>query len=285
MEFLAWARENNDQDMTDALILIQNRYHQVRRQENLGIIQFSDALQQQAIISNSILDFLNKVEAPAPIAVLPNNGKPEAPQQKVILFLASNPLPEAKLQLEKEYVRIAATLQEKVDKYRLVAEWAVTPQKLLAALLKYRPNFVHFSGHGLSEAEAGKRGTRPSGLPAEAEEDIGGIFLEDPQGKPKFVNGQALTRLFETVSKKIELEVVLLNACHSEEQARTIAQFVPYVIGMSDAVYDNTAIEFSSGFYQTMASENDIDFAFDIARTMIQMEGLPDDKVPVIYKK
>ncbi len=61
--------------------------------------------------------------------------------------------------------------------------------------------------------------------------------------------------LFKICIKRFPIDVVLLNACHSETQAAAISMAgVKYVIGMNRAVKDTTAIEFSAGFYRGMAS-------------------------------
>lgn len=284
-ELLAWAKNNHNRELEDDLLLIMSRYTQVKRQENLGIIQFSDALQQQAVISNSVLNFLNKLETEVIIGSPPEVEKPEE-KQKVILFLASNPSHTAKLQLEKEYVQIARKLQDQTDKFRLVAEWAVTPGLLQEAILKHRPHLIHFSGHGLGDSEAGQRGTRPaSSTPKTDEEDIGGIVLQNANGRPQFVNGKALTGLFRIITHKIPVKIVILNACHSKEQARAINEYVPFVIGMDRTIDDNAAIGFSTGFYNSIASDESVEYAYELAKNRIELEGLPDGEVPLLYKK
>ncbi len=45
---------------------------------------------------------------------------------------------------------------------------------------------------------------------------------------------------------------VCLNACYSEKQAHAIAQHIDCVVGMSDAVGDESAVSFSASFYQAL---------------------------------
>jgi hypothetical protein len=100
------------------------------------------------------------------------------------------------------------------------------------------------------------------------------------------VNTTALADLFETMLtfKGIKIEVVILNACHQENQAKEIAKHVPYVIGTNDAIDDNAAIEFSTGFYRGIsAKDSEVNSAFRLARNSIMLEGLEDSKVPVMY--
>jgi hypothetical protein len=280
--FLSWAVENNDGQLQNSLIMVQAKLARLKQQENLGIIQFSDSLREQALITNSILEFLSQIKENGSEKI---GGFPESnDSRKVILFLASNPSENSKLQLEKEFSRIFNGIQEGTKDLKLVAEWAVTPGGLQQAILKHRPNILHFSGHGAAD-EKGDGSDRDI-LFEDGKQ--GGIILQDANGKPKLVNTTALADLFETMLayKGIKIEVVILNACHQENQAKEIAKYVPYVIGTNDAIDDNAAIEFSTGFYRGIsAKDSEVEFAFRLARNSIMMEGLEDSMVPVMYVK
>ncbi len=189
----------------------------------------------------------------------------------MILFVASAPYDMAKLQLEKEFVRISQSLQNGSVDYSLKAEFAIKPQELQMAVLKHQPRIVHFSGHGAD---------------ANSNNKSGGIFLQDDKGEAQLVSGEALAGMFGVLLRKIKIEVVLLNSCYSEEQAKAIVQHVPFVIGMNDSVKDGVAIEFANGFYQSMSQyRDDIAFAFDLAVSQIQLAGLAQSDVPVMFKK
>lgn len=283
--FMSWAVEKKDGQLQSNLILIQSKLARLKQQENLGIIQFSDSLREQAIITNSILDFLSQMKDSGtttgdvpPISI--------EDHRKTILFLASNPTQTAKLQLEKEYVRISIGIQESKKDLKLVSEWAIKPGDLQQAILKHRPNIIHFSGHGTAESvDKDSESDRDLGF---TNEDKSGIIVQDSSGKPVLVNTSALASLFRTMKMLdgMDIEVVILNACHQELQAKAIAQFVPFVIGTNDAIDDNAAIEFSTGFYRGFSAVGStVEFAFQLALNNIMLEGLEDSKVPVIYKE
>ena len=265
-ELINWSTVNKDFELQNNLIVLKSRYERVKQQERLGILNYTEALREQSFMASSILDIVQRLEQSPDKKILPeeevNNPR------KTILFLASTPTNEAKLQLDKEFVRISSSLQEGIIEYRLVAEWAITPNALQQAILKHKPNFIHFSGHG----EGG-------------DELSGGIVLNDSEAKAKLVSGKALENMFRIFSRKIKIEIVLLNSCYSEDQATGISKHIPYVIGMNDSIDDDSAIEFSTGFYRGLAEEEDIEFAFDSAVNMIQLEGLEDDNVPVLLNK
>ena len=90
--------------------------------------------------------------------------------------------------------------------------WAVRCQEVYQALLDFKPQIVHFSGHGSGDD---------------------GLALEDEDGNLKLVDTEAIAKLFELFSDTIEC--VVLNACYSEVQASAIAKHIPYVIGMNQA--------------------------------------------------
>jgi CHAT domain-containing protein len=264
--FRTWATDNDKQELSNSLILLKSRYNQVKRQESMGIIRLNQALPEYAFVMNSLLSFLNdemvKSTSESSEDSIPSDAK------KTILFLASMPTGEAKLQLEKEFTRIHSNLQEKSHLYELNAEWAVKPSDLQKAILKYRPNIIHFSGHGIDGNQA----------------EESGLLLEDNTGKPKFVTATALTNMFKILIRKIPIEMVVLNACFTQAQAEGISKHIPFVIGMNTRVEDDTAIEFSTGFYRGLLEEEDVEFAFDLAVNAIQLEGLSDDDVPVLLK-
>jgi hypothetical protein len=185
-------------------------------------------------------------------------------KKKTILFLAANPKNTTPVDLQKEAKEIAEGLQrsKKADKFQLEQQWAVTPREMQRAVLDYKPEIVHFSGHGAGES---------------------GLALEDDMGQIKLVNAKALAALFEAFKEYVEC--VILNACYSEVQAEAIARHIPYVIGMNQAVGDQAAREFAVGFYDTLAAGESIEFAYKLGCVSISMAGIPEELTPVLKKK
>ncbi len=188
-----------------------------------------------------------------------------------ILILAANPKRTTSLRLGEELRDIKEGLQRSLnrDNFDLRYDLAVRPRDIRRAILDYRPNIIHFSGHG-SEME--------------------GLYFEDETGCEKPVTGKALASLFELFSRQ-QIECVLLNACYSEIQANAIVQHINYVIGMNDSINDKAAIEFAVGFYDAIAAYNPkydedspIEFGFKHACNAIEVIGLPDKFIPVIKK-
>lgn len=277
---LQWAYQQEDAERQSQFQQLRMRYLDLSEQKNYHDIRLREALRGQAEIGRDLLDALPAGEEGTP----PPPAEEEPDQTPVVLFLASNPSQTARLQLEKEFVQISMSLQDSIQPFELKAEWAVQPQSLMEYILQHRPRVLHFSGHGQGrEGEAGNgRGIDTDGMAAGQES---GIFLQDASGRPRLVSGQALGSLFQTITRQVPVQLVLLNACYSAEQARHIGEHVPFVIGMSKAVPDETAITFAKGFYVGLAysrTRTDIDFAFQAGLTQIELMGLSGMEQPVL---
>lgn len=187
-------------------------------------------------------------------------------KKKTILFLAANPRNSTQLRLDQEVNEIGDGLQrsQKRDKFQLEKMSAITPRDLQRAMLDYKPQIVHFSGHGVGEA---------------------GLVLEDITGQAQFVSGDALAKLFRFFAEKCKIECVVLNACYSEVQATAIARHVPFVIGMNEAIGDSAAREFAVGFYDALGAGESIEFAYENGCISISLHGIAEDLTPVIKKQ
>lgn len=100
----------------------------------------------------------------------------------------------------------------------------------------------------------------------------------DDGGRVKSVNKEALVQLFKTLRDNIR--VVMLNACHSSIQAEAIASVIDCTIGMNKAVGDSAAIVFAASFYRAVGFGRSVQEAFDIGRTALLLEGIPEENTP-----
>lgn len=181
-----------------------------------------------------------------------------------VLFLAADPSDIARLRLGQELRDIRENLQrsKQRDTFRLESRESVRPRDITQAIFDVEPQIVHFSGHGTNTGE---------------------LCFEDILGKTKTIEPNALSSLFELVAEKITC--VILNACYSEAQAEAIARHIPFVVGMKQAIGDNAAIAFSVGFYKALGAGRSFKDAYKFACVEIQLEGIPQHLVPVLYIK
>jgi CHAT domain-containing protein len=147
-------------------------------------------------------------------------------------MLAANPKNTPSLRLQEEEREIKERLRlSGYGKVPINSAVAVRPRDIQQALLDFRPQVVHFSGHGTNQD---------------------GLVLENNLGEEKLIDSNALALLFELFSNHVEC--IVLNACYSTVQAESIARHINYVVGMNTAIGDIAAVEFSVGFYAALGA-------------------------------
>ena len=185
---------------------------------------------------------------------------------KTILILAAIP---HGLRSDKEIRSIEECIRRAVkrDSYKIISKTAVQPQDLRRAIAEEKPQIVHFCGHGLED---------------------GSLLLEDDGGQDSPISPQGLAALFEL--HKDYVDCVLLNACHSVKSAEAISKYINYVIGMNQKIQDNSAIQFSIGFYdglgyETIENQDRFQRAFEEGLVALKMENLSSAETPVMKIK
>ena len=179
-----------------------------------------------------------------------------------ILFLASSPEEEAPLRLDEEMRAIEQKINasEHRDAVELVSRWATRPDDLLQHLNTHKPTVVHFSGHGSY---------------------VGELVLMDDARHAKPVSPAALRALFAVLKDNIQL--VVLNACYSQVQAKSISEVIDCVIGMNDSIGDDAAIRFSASFYRAIGFGRSVKEAFEQSKVSLMLEGIPEEKTPELF--
>jgi predicted NACHT family NTPase len=243
--------------------------------KNFGTIQACFEIQRVAQelpeltwLKKTLLDAQNIMrrktwKLPRPEEVLQIVSSKQPHTMKTILVLASSPVDEARLRLDKEVREIDEGLRrsQKRDQFRLEQRWAVRADDLRRALLDTQPQIVHFCGHGAGDE---------------------GLVIEDENGKSKLVSTEALASLFELCAEHVEC--VLLNACYSEIQADAIVQHISYVIGMEKEIGDTAAVKFAVGFYDALGAGKSIEASYKFGRNAIQLESIPEHLTPKLKK-
>ncbi|UFZ06245.1 CHAT domain-containing protein [Bradyrhizobium ontarionense] len=181
-----------------------------------------------------------------------------------ILLLASNPSHTARLRLDVEAREISEGLKrsKRREEFELIQVFAPRIDDLRRSLLDHSPQIVHFCGHGAG---------------------AGGILLENNEGNAFSISTDALAGLFELCADHVN--VAILNACYSEEQAEALSKHIRYVVGMRQSVSDPAAIRFAVAFYDALGSGREIESSFKFGCNAIAMYGLSEDKTPILKKK
>ncbi len=239
------------ESLTSDAVLLQARFNGGKKQYNMGLIDFSEWSRMQANVNYAALEMLNSVKgggvsstATQPLAA------PPPPKWLQILMLTANPAGTTKLNLDKEYARIAEKLQNNRDAFHLTVKKAVNRTEFKEFTETLKPAILHFSGHS-------EKGGNSGGL----------IVQNDDKNDYEMISPSTLHELFDYFKGEFAMQAVVLNACFSEEQAAAIAQHVPYVIGTTTEINDEHAISFSTGFYFKLAnSESNFEQAFKSGR-------------------
>jgi hypothetical protein len=185
-------------------------------------------------------------------------GRPATAPVRV-LILTANPTDTDRLALDEEMREITTKIRaaQYRDSLELISWWATRPDDLLQAFNQYRPQIVHFSGHGSKHDE---------------------IILVDQDGRSKPVSKRALKSLFTTLGATVRL--VLLNACYSQSQAEAIVEVCDCAVGMKFGIGDRAARTFSAAFYRALGFGRSVQEAFDQGKTALLLEGIPEETTP-----
>ncbi|MFC3990751.1 CHAT domain-containing protein [Actinoplanes siamensis] len=181
------------------------------------------------------------------------------PARGTILLLSANADDQRQLALDQERRAIDQEVAHSRAAGRLDVRTAdaLRLDDLQRVLLRHRPVLAHFSGHGHPRD---------------------GIQVVGRDGWPRSVPPRALRDLFAILGEG--LRCVVLNACHTDEQAEAIAAHVPCVVGMRRQVFDDTAILFATGFYRGLADGRSFRTSFELARNGLDLHDAPDPDVP-----
>ncbi len=186
-----------------------------------------------------------------------------------ILMLTANPASTINLKIKEEHSAILKELEGRKN-ITVTLRPSVNKSEFMKFPEEIRPDILHFSGHGYGGDEIG----------------TGIIVQNDDKNKPDLITLGSLDSLFQYYKRyEIVFKSVILNACYTDEQAEIIAQYVPFVIGVTVAVIDEHSIAFSKGFYSELSSSTKFDFikAFDKGKTRACLEGAKEEHF-VLFK-
>lgn len=179
-----------------------------------------------------------------------------------ILFLAAGADEKSRKRLEQEAREIGARLWagKERDSFELITEWAVRAGDLQKHLLRHQPHILHLGGLA---------------------NKAGDILLADNSENPRPVNGRALAELFRLL--KDNIKVVVFSVAHSDALARDLTETIDYAISMSGRIDSQTAVTFSTHFYQGLSYGRNVVECFELAKNQLMLEGNPEYEKPVLH--
>jgi hypothetical protein len=181
-----------------------------------------------------------------------------------ILILSANPWCTGRILVAEEAREIFERLQEGRyrDRFELHNHNAVRPIDLQRLLLTYEPHIVHFSGHS-------SRSHR--------------LLLNGTCGRAQALDPQRLTDVIAVYNNHVRL--VLLNACFTKAQARSIAGVVDYSIGTAKPIGDRVSVVFAGAFYRALGFGKSVKDAFRSARAELALTRMPRSRGIELFVK
>lgn len=180
-----------------------------------------------------------------------------------ILYVAASPKNVRPLQVDYEYSKIEAALQQgtKRDRFQLLRPLlAATLENFLLDRYKHTPSFIHFSGHGTND----------------------GLIFSTNNNEYKLISEEVLDEVFTGINKYGKC--VILNACYAAGQAKMISSKGVYVMGMNAPITDAAAVFLSEKFYRALSEGQEIEEAFAHTRTLLRSELATQAYVPELWK-
>jgi hypothetical protein len=206
--------------------------------------------------------------------------------RNVILFLAANPSRTTRLALDEQCAAIERELRMTAGHHDLDlhSRWAVTIDEMMHHLNVMQPAVVHFSG------QAGSAPTVVRDAPSQRADgrrdaaiESAGIVLHDNDGEPKHVTASALTRMIGSAAPSTRL--VVLNACYSQEVARSLCSVVDCAIGMHGSLADPAARAFAVALYRALGYCRSVDNALAQAAATLEAHGFAAHCAPVCHTR
>ncbi len=175
-----------------------------------------------------------------------------------ILFVSANARALPQLQLDAEFRDVEEMLKRSAygGTVRLIPVLAARSTDLLKRWLEHDPEVIHFSGHGIAAQ---------------------GLVFQRADGNQDVLHPQVFLDLIRALQGSVR--VVVLNACHSDDLGRSVAEVVGCAIGMDGAIADAQAIVFSAYLYLALGHGRSVRDAFEIGLAALKLGAAADDRV------
>lgn len=181
-----------------------------------------------------------------------------------ILFLAANPIDQISLQLYREFESIddAIYSAKYKNKFELIPRFSVNADRILSYLIRFKPNIIHFSGHGTVS---------------------GHLIFENKIGKTFIADKKAIQTIFRVL--KQDIKCIVLNSCFSQRQANLLIPYVDCIIGMSNEINDYAAYIFAKNFYTSLSGGFDLYDSYTLAKNQVLLEPIQYENISLDMKK
>jgi hypothetical protein len=245
------------EDLQMMLTLLQPEWRRVEKENRYGLL----TLETYGAGTNKVHYKLLNIGRDAMQLVHPGEILDDTKTVK-ILFLAANPKNKGNLRLNTEANKIDMRLRLSYhrDRFVFVARHALKIIDIQRIIAEERPDFLHFSGHGIEE----------------------GVYVEDENGMAVLIGNAALVSVLGNLHRMHPIQAVVLNSCLSMAQAQAMKGTIPHVVGMTHEVQDAGAVAFAEGFYTAIFAGAKVAEAKEMGCNEMKLQGLDGWELPVL---
>lgn len=195
-------------------------------------------------------------------AIVPEQSHKEVVKRIDVLILSASPnFGDPRIRVDKEYRSIVKHIRGTTgrDSFNLTLMPAVERGDLMDEINRVRPTILQLSTHGNEYS----------------------LLLDGEDEDEAELSAEQLEQIISTATPF--LKVVILNACHSHIQAKSLLAHVDIAIGMTEEIGDKAAIDFSTQFYSSLAEGRSVQAAFDQAVIAIGFRSASNAAVPSLF--
>jgi hypothetical protein len=210
------------------------------------------------------ISFVKAAPAKRAVAKVPRSRRSQA--RLKIAVLMTNPDSQAPLQtaIEARDIEQSVKLESKTGDADVKLLPAPTLDTVLDMLNSYRPDVIHFSGHGGGQTL---------------------LFDNEKAGQDggSVLNFDMIARVVSATAATPKL--LVLVACDTVDGADRFLDAVPAVIAMADSIGDEAACEFSRRFYRSIGGGATIANSLDQAKLVLENKGYLDADLPKLLSR
>lgn len=159
-----------------------------------------------------------------------------------VLLLGSQYQAKGEVLVGEEIRKLRKTLEKYKDLFEFRDEPAIRRREIALKISSFKPNIIHFSGHGTS--------------------DTGPLFNGDEIHIHSFDLKLDLIEILKQNAKD-SVKLIIFNVCDSEKIAQEVVNFIDYSIGTKSKINDDFAPQFSKGFYSILGNKESIKLSFE----------------------
>ncbi len=147
------------------------------------------------------------------------------------LFVSANAEGQPGLSIQSEIAKLRAVFGKHSTQVLFLPYDAIKYGDFVSYVRDHQPAVIHFSGHGTETNE---------------------ILMQDDDGNVQAVSGDVLRHLLKIPGNASNLQLILLNCCHSLSIAQKLKGHVQCLVAMDWKIDDTAAIKFSVEFYKQL---------------------------------